>query len=160
MAFKEDSLGNPTVLDFGFGDVEGFIGEVIVDFNFPDAVVFFSPLYHVLLEVGIESENLAVVLDPRRLDPGDGVIFGRRPISLETQIVDTLSELVDEIQVDLFGHILFFFLTTVVGVAELLGFVEVLLVGVVEDMPWQEGHLTREVRLHFYSLFSYIFTTI
>lgn len=39
LSFQEHSLGNTAVLNFGFGDEDSLVGQVVVNFDFPNAVV-------------------------------------------------------------------------------------------------------------------------
>lgn len=148
LTFQEDSLWNSAVFDLGFRDENGLIGEVIVDFDFPNAVILEPTLDNMLLEVCIEPQHLTIILDPRRLHPRDRLILGLPPLLLEAQIRDTLSQLINEIKIDILSNILSLLLLAVVGVDELLSLVEVLLVRVVEDVAGQEGDLLWQVCLH------------
>ena len=148
MAFEEWTLRYSTVLYFGFCDKDGLIGQVVIDFDLSDSVVFESAFNNMLLEICIESENFSIVFDPGRLNPGDRVILRSSPFILEAHVIDALGKFVDEIDIDILGHILSLFLLTVIRKHKLLCFVIVLLVRIVEDVPWEEGHLLWYVGLH------------
>ena len=154
LPFEEDSLRNASILNFFLGDVDGLIGEVVVDLDGSDPVVFKSAFDHMLLEVGIVSEDLSVVFEPGGLDTGDVVVFRGFPGFHEGEVIDGGAHLVEEMLVDILFQVLPFLLNRAVNEIELLGLVEVLFIGVMEDMSGQEGDLLGDVRLH---LLSYIF---
>ena len=41
LSFEEDALWDAGVFDLGLGDVNGFVGKVIINDDFSDAVVFY-----------------------------------------------------------------------------------------------------------------------
>jgi hypothetical protein len=102
----------------------------------------------VLLEVGVKAQDLAVVFEPGRLDARDVVVLGCLPGLLEAEVVEGLSHLVDKVFVDFLFEELALFLLRAVKEVELLGFMVVLLVRVVEDVAREEGHLLGDVDLH------------
>ncbi len=101
-----------------------------------------------LLEVSIKAENLAVVFEPGRLNTRDVVVLRSLPRLLEAEVVERLGHLVDEVFVDFLFEELTLFLLRAVDEVELLGFMVVLLVRVMEDVARQEGHLLGDVHLH------------
>ena len=154
MPFEEDSLRNTSVLNFFLSDVDALIREIVVDLHGPDPVVFESAFDHMLLEVGIIPEDLPVVFEPGGLHAGDVVVFGGFSSFHEGEVIDGGAHLVEQVLVDILFEVLPFLLYRAVDEIELLGLVEVLLIGVVEDVPGQEGNLLGDVGLH---LLSYIF---
>ena len=60
---------------------------------------------------------------------------------MEAEIVESFGQFVDQIEIDILGNVLSFFLLTVVRVYKLLCFVEVLLVGVIEDVTGKDRYL-------------------
>ena len=86
------------------------------------------------LEICIESKDLAIILEPRWLNSGNGVIFGCFSLLHEGEIVDGSAHLIDEIGIDVLLEELLFLLNRSVDEIELLSLVVVLLIGVVEDM--------------------------
>ena len=101
-----------------------------------------------LLEVGVKAQDLAVVFEPGRLDARDVVVLGCLPRLLEAEVVEGLSHLVDKVFVDFLFEELALFLLRAVEEVELLGFMVVLLVRVMEDVAREEGHLLGDVDLH------------
>lgn len=151
LPLQEHSLRDSTVFDFGFRDEDGLVRQVIIDLDLADSIIFKPAFHDVLLEVGIEPQHFAVILDPGRLHPRDGLVLRLLPFLLKAQIGDAFGQLVNEIHIDFLAHILPLLLLAIIGVHELLSLVEVLLVRVVENVAWQEGHLLRQIRLHLVS---------
>lgn len=79
-------MRDSAVLNFGFCDENGFIRQIVVDFDFADAVILESALYDMLLEECIKAEDLPVVLDPGGLNPRDRLVLGVLAFLLEAQI--------------------------------------------------------------------------
>ena len=157
LPLEEHALRNAGVFDFLLSDEDGLVGKVVVDLDGSDAVVFESAFDDVLLEVGIEAQHFAIVLEPWRLHPRDVVVFGCLACFLEGEVVDGLAHLVDQVGVDLFLMELPLLLHRPVLEIELLRLVVVLFVGVVEDVSWQEWYLLRDVCLHQLKLYFYLF---
>ena len=88
------------------------------------------------LEIGVKAKNFSVMFDPRRLNPWDRLVLRRFPFFLETEIIDALSELIDEVHIDIFLNILALLLLAVIGIGKLLSLVEILFVGVIEYVAW------------------------
>lgn len=101
-----------------------------------------------LLEVCIEPQHLPIILEPGRLDARNVVILRRAPLLREGQIVQGFGHLIDEVIIDLLFDKLTLLLLGPVHEIELLGFMIVLLIGIMEDVAWQEGHLFRNIGLH------------
>lgn len=100
------------------------------------------------LEIGIEAQHLAVILEPGRLNARDIVIFGGVAFTHEGGVVEGFGHLIDQVLVDYLFIELPLLLLRPVHEIELLCLVEVLLVGVVEDVTRQEWHLLWNVCLH------------
>ena len=141
MPFEKNSLGDSTILYFWLSDEDRVIHQIVVYFDFSYPVVFESAFNNMILEIGIEPEYLSFVFDPGRLNSGNRVILGLLSGLLEGQTVDTFCEFIDQMFIYVFRNILPFFLLTVIVVAELLGFVEVLFVGIVEHVPRKKRNL-------------------
>jgi len=75
VALEEDTLGKAGVLLPVFEDVDGVVFEVVEHGALVDAVVLVAGLDNGLLEVGIEAEDLSVMLEPFRGDLWDRVIL-------------------------------------------------------------------------------------
>lgn len=121
-----------------------------------DSIVFKPALDDVLLEICVEPEDFSVILEPWGLNSWDIVILRAFPSFLEGEIADRFCHLIDQILVNIFPDELPLFLLGAVDQIELLSFVEVFLVGVVEDMSWQERHLLRNIGLHVKLYFYYL----
>lgn len=114
LSFEEDALRDATVFDFGLGDEDSVVHEIVVDFDLSDSKIFEFAFDDVFLEIGIEPQYLSFVFDPGGLNSRDGVVFGGFPVFLEAQIVDTFGELVDKMDVNVLRYILSFFLLAMV----------------------------------------------
>jgi len=101
-----------------------------------------------LLEVGIVTKHLPVILEPRGLHARYGVIFGSISSLHEGEVVDGLAHLVNQILIDIFLQELSFFLLRAILEVELLSLVIALLVWIVEDMTGKEGNFLGNVCLH------------
>lgn len=85
LSFQEHSLRNTAVLNFGLRDEDGLVGQVVVNFDFPNAVVLQSAFDDMLLEVSIEAQHFAIVFDPGRLHSGNRLVFRLLPFFLEAE---------------------------------------------------------------------------
>ena len=101
-----------------------------------------------LLEVGIETEDLTFVLEPRRLNPRNVVIFRSVSFFHEGGVVEAFGHLIDQVLVDYLFIELPLLLLRSIDEIELLSLVVVLLVWIMEDMTWEERHLLWNVCLH------------
>jgi hypothetical protein len=80
MTLQEDSLGDARVLDAGLNDVQGVVLKIVEDNALTEAVVFVGVFSNGLLEVGVEFEDLAVMLEPLGSDLGHSIVnLGRAP---------------------------------------------------------------------------------
>ena len=154
LSFEEDSLRNACILNFFLCDEDGLVREVVVDLNRSDSIVFQSAFDNVLLEVCIVAKNLSIVFEPWRLYSGNVVIFRCFSLFHEGEIIDGGAHLVDQVLVDILFEELSFLLLRAIDEIELLCFMEILFIGIVEDMSWEEGNFLWNVGLH---LLSYIF---
>lgn len=100
------------------------------------------------LEVCVKAEYFSVVLEPGRLYPGNVVIFWSVSFFLEGGVVEAFGHLIDQVFVDYLFIELALLLLGSVDEIELLRLMEVLLVGIVEDVPRKEGNLFWNVCLH------------
>lgn len=105
LSFQEHALRDTGVLNFGLGNIDCFISKVIINEDFPDAIVLPLAFDHMLLEECIESQDFPVVLEPWGLDTGDVVVFGLFAILHEGEIGDTFGEFVDKVFIDLLFNI-------------------------------------------------------
>ena len=64
MSFEENALRDSRIFDLGLSYVNRVVVEVVEDHAFADSEVLGLVFVHCLLEVGIETEHLAVVLQP------------------------------------------------------------------------------------------------
>lgn len=101
-----------------------------------------------LLEVGRKTEHFAVVFEPWRLNSWNVVILRGVSFFLESSVVEAFSHLIDEVFVDYLFIELPLLLLGSIDEIELLCLVVVLLVGIMKDVPRQEGHLFWNVCLH------------
>lgn len=74
VALEEDALRDACVLNLGLRDVERVVVEVVVDHALANAVVFGGVFVHCFLEVGVEAQHLAIVLEPLGRGLGDRVV--------------------------------------------------------------------------------------
>ena len=86
------------------------------------------------LEVSIESQHFAVILKPWGLNAGNVIVIGCLSWSLEGEGVEGLCHLIKQMHIYFFFRVLALLLLAMVGVGELLCFVEVGFVRVLEDM--------------------------
>lgn len=105
LSFQEHALGNTGVLNFGLGNIDCLISQVIVNEDFPDAIVLPLAFDDMLLEECIESQDFPIILEPRRLYTGDVVVFGLFAILHEGEIGDTFGEFIDKVFIDLLFNI-------------------------------------------------------
>ena len=101
-----------------------------------------------LLEICIEPKDFSLILDPGRLDSRNGIILGAFPLFLEGQIGYTLGKFINQMLINILRNILSLLLLTMIRIGELLGFVIVLLVRIIENMSWQKGDLLWQICLH------------
>lgn len=148
LSFEEDSLGQAWILYLFLSDVDGLVWKVIVDENCTNSIVLQFALYDMFLEVSVEPKYFSIIFQPWGLYSGDVVVLWCFSGLLEGEVGEGLGHLVDEILVDLFFNVLFFFLLWSVDEVELLSFVIVLFIGVIEDMTGQKGDLFGKVGLH------------
>ncbi len=162
LSFEEDALWDAGVFDLGLGDVNGFVGKVIINDDFSDAVVFESAFNDMFLEVAIKSEDFSVVLQPRGLDPGNVIVFRGFSVLEEGKLGDAFGEFINEVYVDFLLGVLSFLLYASVNKIELLSFVVVLFIRVAEDVAGEERDLFGEVLLHQYFILfiSYILSIL
>lgn len=62
--------------------MDGSVTEIIVDIAFSDSVVFDRVFNYCLLEVAGKSQDLSIVLQPRRLDSRNIIVNGLLSISV------------------------------------------------------------------------------
>ena len=86
------------------------------------------------LEICIEPQNFSIVLEPRRLNARDVIVLWSLSGLLEAHVVERLSHLIDQILINFLLEKLTLLLLRAVHEIELLGFVVVLLIRIVEDM--------------------------
>lgn len=82
------------------------------------------------------------------MNAGNVVILWRASLLGEGQIVQCFGHLIDEVVIDLLLDELPLLLLGPINEIELLGFMIVLLIGIMEDVAWQEGHLFGNIGLH------------
>ena len=148
LSFEEGTLRDATVLYFFLSDEDALIGEVVVDLYGSNAIVFEPAFDNCFLEVGIEPQHFSIIFEPRRLDSWDVVVLRSLSGLHEAHVIDRFAHLVQKILIYIFLIELPFFLNRAVHAVELLSFMEVLLVWVVEDVTRQERHLLGNVCLH------------
>lgn len=113
-----------------------------------------------LLEVSIKPEHFAVVFEPRGLDARNVIVLRGLPGFLEAEVVERLGHLINEILIDFLFEELSLLLLRAVHEIELLGFMVALLVGIMEDVAWQERHLFWNIHLHLLlKLYFYLYKT-
>ena len=134
LSFEENSLGNSCVLDFLLSDEDGFVREVVVDMHWPDSVVLESAFDDMFLEIAVIAQDLPIILEPGRLNARDVVVLGSVACFHEGEAVDGLAHFVNQVLIDIFLEELLLLLLRAIFEVELLGFVIVLLVGIVEDV--------------------------
>jgi hypothetical protein len=101
-----------------------------------------------LLEVGIESQHFSIVFKPRRLYSWNVVVLRWTSLFLVGEVVEGFGHLIDEVLIDLLFIVLSLLLLGAIDEIELLGFMIVLLIRIMEDMTWQEGDFLWNVCLH------------
>ena len=148
LSLQENALRNTSIFDLLLCDEDGLVREIVVDLDGPDSVVLESAFHDMFLEIGIESKDLAVILEPRWLYPWNGVIVWCLPLLHEGEVVDGGAHFIDEVSIDILLKELLLLLNRSVDEIELLSLMEVLLIGVMEDMARQERNLLRNVSLH------------
>lgn len=111
-------------------DMDGAVGEVVVDEDLSDSVVLVGVFDDMLLEVGGESEDGAVVLEPGGLDARNVVILWRLSRAVGESRRRFESHGVEEVGVVLLVDEVGLLLHSSINVCELLGLVVTLLVGV------------------------------
>ena len=101
-----------------------------------------------LLEIRIEPQHLPIIFKPGWLNARDVVILWGASLLGESQIVQCFGHLIDEVVINLLFDELPLLLLGAINEIELLGFMIILLIGVMEDVAWEEGHLFRNIGLH------------
>lgn len=74
LPLDEETLDDSGILSSWFIDVDGSVTEIIVDIAFSDSIVFDRVFNYCLLEVAGKSQDLSIVLQPRRLDSRNIII--------------------------------------------------------------------------------------
>ena len=64
LSLHKDALWDTAIFDLRLSDVDGSIGQVVINFALSDSVVFVLVLNDVFLEISDESEDLTVVFQP------------------------------------------------------------------------------------------------
>jgi hypothetical protein len=75
MAFKEDTLGESSVLLSILNQMEGIVFEIVHHSNLVYAEVLVSGLNNGFLEVAVESQDLSVVFQPLGGNLWDGIVL-------------------------------------------------------------------------------------
>lgn len=150
LPFDENSLRDARILDSRFQNKDSFVREVIVDDYLPYSVVLETRLDNMFLEEGIESQNLPIVLEPWSLDSRDVVvasIFPQTPRILEF----ALGHLIKQVFIFLLFQVGCLVRGDSVDQLKLMCLVEILLVGIREDVTREHRHLLRDIWLHLVS---------
>ena len=134
LPFQKNSLRNSTVLNFRLGDKDSLVGEIIVDFHFSDAIILKPTFNNMFLEIGIESQNFSLVFYPRGLNSRDRFVFRLFSFFLEAKIAQSFGQFINQMDINILGYVLPLFLLTMIGINKLLSFVEILFIGIVENM--------------------------
>lgn len=91
LPFQENSLWNSTVLNFRFCYENSLIWQIIVDFDFPNPIIFEPAFHNVFLEVSIKPQNFSIILYPWSLNSGNRFVFWLFSLLLEAKRTKTFS---------------------------------------------------------------------
>jgi hypothetical protein len=148
LSLDEDALWNAAVFDSRLQNQYGLIREVVVNGHLANSVVLQTAFHDMLLEVGVESQYLPVVLQPGCLDAWNVVVPSCLPFRVHGKVKLALGHGVEQVLIGfLLDRCRLEGRHTTLQV-ELVSFVVVLLVRISEDVPRKHGHLLGEIGLH------------
>lgn len=147
-------MRNSSILSFFLSNEDSLIRKIVINLYRSNSIVFQSTFNYMFLEISIISKHLSIIFKPWRLYSRNIVIFRCFSLFHEGKIVDWVAHLIDQMLIDILFEELPFLLLRSINEIKLLCFVEVLFIGIMEDMARKEWHLLWNVCLH---LLSYIF---
>ena len=102
LPLQEHTLRNTSIFYFSLSDVDGLVRKIIVYVDWSDSVVLKSAFDHMFLEVGIVTQDLPIILEPGRLNTRNVVILRSIASFHESEAIDGLAHLVNQVLINIF----------------------------------------------------------